>query len=69
MEKKRHKKSIQLNDTMDNELSVEMSSYYLYVTDIISDIEDFDIWYEKCSGKSFPSEWYRFIKTSNMRVG
>lgn len=54
---------------MDNELSVEMSSYYLYVTDIISDIEDFDIWYEKCSGKSFPSEWYRFIKTSNMRVG
>lgn len=42
----------------------EVSKYNEYILNILTTIEDFDIWYERFNNKEFPREWYKLIKTS-----
>lgn len=46
------------------DLCSEITKYNQYILQFVSQIKDFDIWYEQNTGKEFPKEWYNLVKTS-----
>lgn len=50
---------------MNDEFSEALEKYSDYINNILFQIKDFDVWYETIEKKTFPKEWYKFIRNTN----
>ncbi len=60
-------KMLQKNKATPNELADEFTNYNQYILNILTQIQDFDVWYEQFYKKEFPKEWYGMINSTDTK--